>query len=314
MVRDGESRRGAFLRSGTCHAWAAHYASRVTGHLIHVGFPKTGSNFLRRWFRVHPQLAYFEGGIAGYRDVYEIAREAAAPRRDVLYRVTSSESLTTPRRELSRNEEDTDPTVSQESACGLLASLFPNAHVLIVTRGFRSMIVSSFSQYVRSGSAVSLEEFASHPLIDRPWDYDRVVSMYRAAFGVEKVVVMPWELLRDDVDRFVRTLEERLGLAHFAAVPGRLNTGLSSAEMYWYPRLTRVIDRLPIGSRLKRLYLHGVFRNRFRRAIAVLQRVRPTPPVTADSIPEALLVAYGAKARTLRQDPLYAPYVADYLG
>lgn len=288
----------------------------MTGHLIHAGFPKTGSNFLRRWFREHPQLAYAEGGIAGYRDVYELAREAVAPRPNVQYRVTSSESLTAPHRDtgnmLFSYDDPMDPAVGQENVCAALAEIFPNAYVLLVTRGFRSMIFSSFSQYIRSGADVPLEEFVTHPLIERQWDYDRVIGMYQRAFGVEKVVVMPWELLRDDLDRFVRTLEERLGLTHFAAAPGRLNPSLSSVELYWYPRLARLMQRLPIGARLRRMYLRGAFLNRFSGAIALLQRVRPGTPVIADAIPERLIAAYRAKARTLRGNPLYAPYAREY--
>jgi hypothetical protein len=290
----------------------------MSGHLIHVGFPKTGSNFLRRWFRQHPQLAYSEGGIAGYRDVYAIAREGAAPRPDVRYRVTSSENFTAPHRDTGGEhysyEDPFDPAAAQEHVCALLGEIFPHAHVLIVTRGFRSMIFSSYSQYIRSGAGVSLEEFVTHPLLDRPWDYDRIIGMYRNAFGAEQVVVMPYELLRDDADRFVRTIEERLGLAHCSAASGRVNTALTPAEMYWYPRLTRLVQRLPIGSRLKRVYLRGIFRNRFRSAIALLQRVRPGTPVTADAIPEQLIAAYRGKARTLRDNPLYAPYASEYFG
>ncbi|HYK04893.1 MAG TPA: hypothetical protein VE974_24275 [Thermoanaerobaculia bacterium] len=290
----------------------------MSGHLIHVGFPKTGSNFLRHWFREHPQLAYAEGGIAGYHGVYEIAREGVAPRPEVRYRVTSSEEFTAPHRDTGKEhyrlEDPFDPAVAQAHVCALLAALFPRAHVLIVTRGFRSMIFSSYSQYIRSGAGVPLEEFVTDPLLDRPWDYDRVIGMYRGAFGAEQVLVMPYELLRDDVDRFVRTLEERLGLAHFVAATGRVNTALSPAEMYWYPRLTRLVQRLPIGSRLKRIYLRGIFRNRFRPAIALLQRMRPGTPVTEDAIPEPLIAAYRDKARTLREDPLYTPYAREYYG
>jgi hypothetical protein len=288
----------------------------VTGHLLHVGFPKTGSNFLRRWFRGHPQLAYLKGGIAGYRSVYDIAREAAAPRADVRYRVTSSENFTAPHRDTGRQHyrfgQPTDPAVGQENVCAALASVFPNAHVLLVTRGFRSMIFSSFSQYVRSGGDVSFEEFVQHSLIGRPWEYDRVIAMYRGAFGADRVLVMPYEMLRDDSDRFVRTLAERLGLAHVPAAPDRLNAALTPAEMYWYPRLTRVVSRLPVGARLERIFLRGIFTNRLRPAIALLQRLRPGTPVTADAIPQSLISAYRAKAQTLRDNPLYAAYARDY--
>lgn len=288
----------------------------MTGHLIHVGFPKTGTNFLRRWFREHPQLAYSEGGIAGYRDVYEIARQAAAQPADVRYRVTSCESFTAPHEDTGarhyRLEDPIDPAIGQENACATLASLFPNARVLIVTRGFRSMIFSSFSQYVRSGADLSIEEFVRHPLIGHPWDYDRVIGLYQRAFGAERVMVMPYELLRDDADGFVRTVAERLGVAHLAPAAERLNTALSPTEMYWYPRLTRIVRRLPIGGRLKRAFLRGVFAGRLRPTIAVLQRLRPGATATADVIPEALIASYRAKALTLRDDPLFAAYAREY--
>ena len=294
----------------------AHYASRVTGHLIHVGFPKTGSNFLRRWFLEHPQLAYANGAIAGYRDVYGLVREAAAPRAEVRYRVTSSEALTAPHRDTGsdvyRHDDPVDPAVGQENACAALRAIFPNAHVLIVTRGFRSMIYSSYSQYIRLGADVPIEALSDHPMIGAPWDYDRVIAMYEEAFGAERVIVMPWEMLRDDVDGFFRFLEGRLGLTHFPPSPGRLNPSLSPVELYWYPRLTRMVQRLPIGSRMKRVYLRGALANRFHGLIALLQRVRPGKPVTAEAIPERLIDAYRRKARTLRDNPLYARYASDY--
>ncbi|MEA2490964.1 MAG: hypothetical protein QOH21_2756 [Acidobacteriota bacterium] len=59
--------------------------------------------------------------------------------------------------------------------------------------------------------------------------------------------------------------------------------------MYWYPRLTRVVRRLPIGERLKRLFLRGIF--------------RPGRPAAADAILETLIAACRAKAQTLRDPP-----------
>jgi hypothetical protein len=289
----------------------------MIGHLIHVGYPKTGSNFLRRWFGAHPQLAYRAGALAGYRNVYEMLRDAVVPRKGILYRVTSSEGFTAPRRDagqaIQRPYDDwEDPTEAQASACSSLASLFPNAHVLIVTRGFRSMILSSFSQYARCGGDATLEELLRGPLIEDAWDYDRVVGMYRNAFGADNVMVMPYELLRDDAEHFVRKIEERLGLAHCPTPPERMNTSLSPVEMYWYPRISRAVRRLPIGSRLKRVYLRGTFANGFRPAIALLQRIRPGTPVTPDAIPDHVIAAYRVKAQTLRHNPLYTAYARDY--
>src|SRR5262249_37217403 len=58
-----------FLPAGA-GAVAAGKWPDMTGHLIHIGYPKTGSNFLRAWFAQHPQLAYADGGIAGFLDAY----------------------------------------------------------------------------------------------------------------------------------------------------------------------------------------------------------------------------------------------------
>jgi hypothetical protein len=293
----------------------------MTGHLLHIGYPKTGSKFLQRWFAGHPQLAFADGGIAGFRDVYAIARASITPRADLLYRVTSYEGLTAPQANAGQTIIDyerwrtVNMASSQSAVCTTLAELFPGARVLIVTRGFRSMILSSYSQYVRSGGDDDLADLiakGSRSDLD-PWNYDFLIDLYQRAFGESNVIVMPYELLRNDVDAFTRALEAFLGLTHFAAFPDRVNASLSPVEMAWYPRLTRMVRALPIGSRLRRLYLEAAFANRFRSAIAVLQRVRALTPLTADAIPDATLNAYRGKADSLRGNPLYAPYATDYL-
>jgi hypothetical protein len=293
----------------------------MTGHLIHIGYPKTGSTFLQHWFAAHPQLAYSESGIAGFRDVHAIARDSVTPRAGLLYRVTSCEGLTAPHASAGvvveyDRERPVDMATSQSAACTALAELFPNALVLIVTRGFRAMILSSYSQYVRSGGDADLVDLiaGNKNLRDLdPWNYDVLIELYTRAFGEGNVIVMPYELLRDDVDAFTRALETRLGLSRFDIAPGRVNASLSAVEMYWYPRLTRAARRLPIGSRLRRAYQDGAFVNRFRKPIAILQRLRRGQPVTADAIPDAVVDAYRGKAERLRGNPLYAAYTADYL-
>lgn len=300
----------------------------MTGHLIHIGYPKTGSTFLQRWFEGHPQLAFADGRIAGYRDVYGIARESVSAEDDVLYRVTSYEGFSAPRASAGQEPVDysamarTSMKAAQTRVCATLATLFPNAHILIVTRGFRSMILSSYSQYVRSGGDAALTDLIAETLnpasrelelLRDPFHYDHLITTYAEAFGAGNVIVMPYELLRDDAAAFLRALETRLDLPHFAAPPDRVNTSLSPIEMQWYPRLTRAAHRWPIGARLRHWYLRGAFVNRFRRPIALLQRLRPVPPITAATIPDALLNAYRGKAETLRGNALYAAYARDYL-
>ena len=294
----------------------------MTGHLIHIGYAKAGSTYLRRWFAAHPQLAYVEGGIAGFGNVHQLATPARAATPDPRYRVTSCEGFASPHSYGSdASETSPDPGAGaryrsgQAEICGRLAGLFPNARILFVTRGFRAMILSSYSQYVRTGGAAALEEMVAGA--DQAWNYDHVVDLYGRAFGAANVIAMPYELLRDDAGGFLKVLERILGLDEFPFSNPQVNRSLSEVEMAWYPRFSRALRTLPVGEalrgRLLRLQARGAFNNRFRLPIRILQRLRPAAPVTEISVPEALLEQYRGKADGLGGNPLYAPYADDYL-
>ena len=306
----------------------------MSGHLIHIGYPKAGSKFLQRWFAEHPQLAFEDGGIAGFRNVYAIIRGGGAPRPGVHYRVTSYEGLVAPQASAGEDfvdyasSRDDDMPASQSKLCAALAELFPNARILIVTRGFRAMILSSYSQYVRSGGDADLDDLVAAALTDHapgfdallrlnPWNYDHVIDIYSRAFGPGNVIVVPYELLRDDAGAFTNCIEERLGLTHFPALGGRLNRSLSGAEMYWYPRLARLIRRLPIGTRLRRgalrLHVRAAMADRLRGPIALLGRWKKASAVSSSAVTDELLATFRGNAERLRGNPLYAPYACDYL-
>jgi hypothetical protein len=290
----------------------------MTRHLLHIGFPKAGSTFLQRWFDGHPQLAHTYGGIAGFADMHAIAREGCAC-REVLYRVTSNEEFSAPRPDAGRAAVDFEHpreltiAASQERVCSILSAVFPNATVLIVTRGFRSMILSWLSQYARSGGEADLAEMmrGTQEQSD-PWHYDDLIGLYRDAFGEENVIVMPYELLQDDAGAFTGRLAARLGIDPHPPLRERVNESLSPIEMYWYPRLTRFVRRLR-SRRLFDRYILAAMRNELRGPIAWLNRLKPGTPFTSESIPEEAVNAFRGRADSLRGNPLYAPYAAEYL-
>lgn len=290
----------------------------MTGHLIHVGYPKAGSTYLQRWFEAHPQIAYVEGGITGYGTVYDIVAEAASPAAVApLWRVTSTEGLTAPFESIGQwaAEFRHGRMAEIERACLSLAKVFPGATVLIVTRGFRSMILSSYSQYVRSGGTRTLEALMSHERgADHPWNYEATIVHYRARFGAEKVIVLPYEMLREEPARFLREIELRLGLDPGPAPADRINPSLSPAELAWYPRLACAAHRLPvIGARAHRLLARAAFRNRLRRPIAIMQHLAPRPGVTSAMIDDGMIETFRGYADSLRDEPLFEAYAEDYL-
>ena len=300
-------------------------------HLIHVGYPKAGSTFLQAWFEQHPELRYAPGGVGGFRDVYAMCR---MPDTSYRYYVTSSEGLSTPHGSTGglqlegggeRGGLPERIKEAQADVCTLLRTLFPGSRVLLVTRGFRDVILSGYSQYVRSGGTQHLDGMI-RDLADRLaddaghyYDYDYLVGLYAAAFGAENVIVLPYELLRDDQPRFLAVLEERLGLSHREVQLGRVNASLSPEELYWYPVISRAVSAAASrlggrrSARVYRWYVRGTFESRLRPLVRLLERVKPGRRVSVKDFPENVLRYCEGKASRLRGDPLYAPYAAEYL-
>jgi hypothetical protein len=88
-------------------------------------------------------------------------------------------------------------------------------------------------------------------------------------------------------------------------------------ELAWYPRFATTIRNIPISEwarhRAWKMYVSAVMGNKLAGLVALLQRVRPLPPITEALLPTDLLREYRAFATTLRNEPLYAPYAREYL-
>lgn len=304
----------------------------MSRHIIHVGYPKAGSTFLQAWFERHPELRFVDGGLGGFRNVFELARPSAGAYK---YFVTSREDLSAPREGAGENPSEvafewmthTERMKEHRAAvCGALKGLFPGSLILIVTRGFMGSIRSGYSQYVKMGGQLgaysdsygAVREDAVR-YISAFYDFDHVIGLYAGAFGEENVMVLPYELLRDDQARFLSTLESRLGLNHVEIELGRLNPSLSPEELYWYPIISRAVSAAAgrLGAERHRRvydwYVGKISENRLRRLVGVLRRLYPDRRVTAADFPDELVAGCRGKATLLKDDPLYAPYAAEYL-
>lgn len=290
-------------------------------HLIHVGFAKAGSTSLQRWFAANPHVEYAEGGLGGFSHVYDLARRCAAPPSGAVLRVTSHEGLATPygrgAQPDAAHSGEPPPLPLPEArmrAAATLKDLFGSCQILIVTRGFRGMLLSAYGQFVRAGAAIApAEAFRQiEDAIDagsNPFDVDGTTMAFAAAFGRENIILLPFEMLRDSPDRFARALEERTGLPHWEGRLPHANRALSAAELVWYPRLARAAGRSPLPASFNRAALRLV-----RRPFAVrqLQRFSKARPPTEETIPAALIAKLRGCASILRAEPHHRPYAADY--
>jgi hypothetical protein len=261
----------------------------------------------------------------GYDSAVAFARQTALaePELETEVVVTSCEDLAMP---LSDFRPAVDVAVQRERVCLRLRALFPDALVLIVTRGFSGVLASTYAHYVRKGGTLGRSELfrpsepgEPAPGVEDYFDYDAAVSLYERVFGPENVLVMPYELLRDDPAEFVRQMEDRFGIRSSSAVPPRANVTISPAELTWYPRFTRLVYRAsaPLGRYRQRVierYLAVLDRLALRRLAEALARATPPfinrPP---SDLPAETLDRCQPRASRLVTRPAYAPYPAEYL-
>jgi Sulfotransferase family len=192
--------------------------------LVHIGYHKTGSSWLqhsvfenaasgyasvghetpshplRRIVAEHP----FQYDTAGVRGGLESLIEGAEARS--LFPVASLERLS--------GHPFTGGHDSRQIADRLREAL-DDAGVLVVIREQRSVIVAVYKQYVKAGGTASIAQFleptrdraARANLFDfRYFEYEHLLGYYRALFGPERVLVLPFEAFVRDGHAFVRRI------------------------------------------------------------------------------------------------------------
>lgn len=278
--------------------------------LLHVGYAKAASTTLQDWFDRHPEIWRFSmktlvKGLAVGKKLCVLSDE----RLSLGLVFDSANGLITvngPIKEFQRNR------------CLELKGLFPNSHVLIVTRGFSQFILSFYGQYVSKGGILSFANFVEvyKDVITDLVDYNYLINIYRYAFG-ERVIVLPVELLRSDAETFYGIIERRLGLSVDKRPKlRRLNWRLNRRLIRALPYISRIYLRLSRGlsqasqRAMHKLFVAYVARGRlgvYLSYIIPTQFLESPPPSNFD------VSRLSGLADILAPLEIYAPFKADYL-
>lgn len=196
--------------------------------LVHIGYAKTATS----WLQEH--LFANEGTGLGW-----IRKEAGNPVRRLIdddpldFDAAATRAAIDPLLDAVRGR-GLVPVVSVERLVGhpfsggydskeiadRIAAVFPEGRVLEVIREQRSMILSTYKQSVRAGSAATVEEFLDPPRSKSrrvPWfdfrffEYDRLLGRYQRLLGPERVLALTFEQFADDAAAFVRAIGEFAG-------------------------------------------------------------------------------------------------------
>jgi len=277
-------------------------------HLLHIGYPKAGSTFLKHWFAHHPCIAYHSNVQKGYLTTQKLPGDTG-------WVVTCDETLT-----LTLGEDLSHiptPQETRDRQARLAKQIRQNESVhtiLMVTRGARSLYRSAYSQYLKAGGHLTYDKLRSDQddRFTAMWDYDFVLDLYQSLFGAERVWVFPFEWLATDPDQFLRALEEKLGIPHAAFDRSPKNRALSETAMGQYRTLNRCIHSLfrpwpqPLRKRVQAWHRRSLGRGQFS---WLLKRI-PANPINCEP-PEDLIKTLSTVSQKTRNQPYVKPF-ADY--
>jgi hypothetical protein len=195
----------------------------VSEILVHVGYHKSGHTWLKR--------VLFSDAAAGYSWL------GHGPNHPV-HRLVTERPLEFDPTELRRAF---DPLLTRAEGAGLLPVLshptltghpysggregkeiadrlrqvFPEARILVVIREQRSIIASTYKQYLEGGGVCSLSQFLEPsrrgriPAFDyRHFEYHHLISYYHSLFGRDAVLVLTYEQFARDPRSFVAEIGE----------------------------------------------------------------------------------------------------------
>jgi len=177
--------------------------------LIHIGYHKTGTSWLQRY--------YFSSELLGYYTPLPnpFVRDHMVQPHPLNFDATRT------RKNLDncfKYKEGLCPVISHERLsgnphsggfdttiiAGRIKEIYPNARILIIFREQSKIILSCYRQYIRAGGIAKLKQYLypvqRHRIPQFSFDYfkyDVVVSLYNELFGAMNVLALPYEIFRN---------------------------------------------------------------------------------------------------------------------
>lgn len=190
--------------------------------VLHIGFSKCASTFLRSLFRSHPDVhlvfksGYFTPFLAASMtfDQYQ----ALFRQEPGLVNVESDEHLTLPGVHPTLGVRATNLDEFTAVAERIRTEL-PHARILMVIRNQASLMVSRYSEYLITGGSLGFDEFAREltgtECGNNDWFqnyYRRVIRILEDRFPAEQLLVLLQETMRNDVRATTSRISEFMGL------------------------------------------------------------------------------------------------------
>jgi Sulfotransferase domain len=257
--------RSKRITRNTCLQMTDAKALLIAGQhpqVLHIGFSKCASSFLRAVFRAQPRIhlvfksGFFTPLISG--DMTFAQYQALFRDESGILNVESDEHLTLPGVHPELGVRST--TLHEfETVVDKIKQYIPDVRIMMVIRNQASLIVSRYSEYLIGGGSLEFKDFACRLLDDGHGKnlyyqnyYSRLVSMLRQRFPEAQLLILLQEAMREDSVRSLAMISEFLGLNGLEDMKKGLQSerrSLSLAGM-WVLRIINqlIVKRSSVGS------------------------------------------------------------------
>ncbi len=293
--------------------------------LLHVGFPKAGSTFLQNWFNEHPEIYFQPKYVAqGFYNAWKLADDVQHNEKVWENFVLTCEDLMLwqgrPFWYGLTGTEQYDYRSFQNRMCETLHGLFPKAKVLMITRGYSTIFSSIYAQYISMGGTLSCEEMMKthEEMFSTFLDYNYAINLYREKFGHENVIVLPYELLKENPLKFRLLIEENLVIHNkFDFSLKKENASMDEKNLNAYFHVSRLVFRTlkPLPNNLQ-IKLYSIYCNLIRARVPhpILNFLSKYISVTISLYgTEEIMLRMKGKAEVLKNEVYHQPYLKEYL-
>ena len=190
--------------------------------VLHIGFSKCASTYLRSLFRAHPKihLVFKSGFFTPY-----LAREMTFAQYQTLFsdepskvNVESDEHLTLPGIHPMLGVRTT-VLAEFERVADKIKEFLPDVRIIMVIRNQASLIVSRYSEFLIQGGSLTFEEFAAELIGERKGAneyfqnyYHDIIGILEARFPRENLLILMQEAMREDTPQTTATIGQFMSL------------------------------------------------------------------------------------------------------
>lgn len=209
---------------------------------LHIGYPKTGTTWFQE--KLYPEvkdIAFYNPnavrkilGDFGNRNAPELIQEKIAKHNKPI--VLCNENMIGGPKKCQQNAEFYNRT-------------FPSATVILFLRNQVNKYASNYNQYVKSGGTLSIQDYlfldGNHELVGgERHKYDKLLNIYKAAFGAERVHVYLYEDFSANPQQFMQQFLQRYEFKVDKAVSFQLVNRSLSKNLLSIKRLTNRFTKL----------------------------------------------------------------------